>query len=112
MTACRKQRKDNRRDNDAAASSAGSTFHAVPNDSLITRIEHALVLLAYFIELDGDVHVPMYEKFEAELQELKKTEDTRSRARRFLMAYSQTHSVNAAPDLTIDTGKLSSPSLP
>jgi hypothetical protein len=35
------------------------------------RLERALVLLAYFIEMDGDVHLPMYEKFEAELAELK-----------------------------------------
>jgi hypothetical protein len=35
--------------------------------STIERIERALALLAYFIELDGDVHVPMYERFEAEL---------------------------------------------
>jgi hypothetical protein len=55
--------------------------------SLIERIERALVLLAYFIELDGDVHVPMYEKFEAELEELKKKEDTRDRARRLLLSY-------------------------
>ncbi len=34
---------------------------------IIERIERALVVLAYFIELDGDVHVAMYEKFEAEL---------------------------------------------
>jgi len=40
--------------------------------SLIERIERALVLLAYFIELDGDVHVPMYQKVEAELEELKR----------------------------------------
>jgi hypothetical protein len=39
---------------------------------MIECIERALVLLAYFIELDGDVHVPMYEKFEAELAGLKK----------------------------------------
>lgn len=57
--------------------------------SLIERIERALVLLAYFIELDGDVHVPMYEKFEAELEELKKKEDTKDRARRLLLAYSR-----------------------
>jgi hypothetical protein len=55
--------------------------------SMIERIERALVLLAYFIELDGDVHVPMYEKFEAELAELKKNEDTKERARRLLLAY-------------------------
>ena len=33
----------------------------------VERLERALVLLAYFIELDGDVHLSMYEKFEAEL---------------------------------------------
>jgi hypothetical protein len=55
---------------------------------MIERIERALVLLAYFIELDGDVHLPMYEKFEAELQELKDREDAKARARRRLMAYS------------------------
>jgi hypothetical protein len=55
--------------------------------STIERMERALVLLAYFIELDGDVHVPMFEKFEAELEELKKKEDTKDRARRLLLAY-------------------------
>lgn len=30
--------------------------------STIERLERALVLLAYFIKLDGDVHIPMYEK--------------------------------------------------
>ena len=54
---------------------------------IIERIERALVLLAYFIELDGDVHVPMYEKFEAELEELRKKEDIKDRARRLLLAY-------------------------
>jgi hypothetical protein len=54
---------------------------------LIERIERALVLLAYFIELDGDVHVPMYEKFEAELAELKRKEEAKDRARRLLLAY-------------------------
>lgn len=57
--------------------------------SMIERIERALVLLAYFIELDGDVHVPMYEKFEAELEELRKKEDTKERARRLLSTYSR-----------------------
>jgi hypothetical protein len=54
---------------------------------MIERMERALVLLAYFIELDGDVHVPMYEKFEAELEELKKKEDAKDRARRLLLSY-------------------------
>lgn len=57
--------------------------------SLIERIERALVLLAYFIELDGDVHLPMYAKFEAELEELKRAEALRERARRRLAAYSE-----------------------
>jgi hypothetical protein len=54
---------------------------------IIERIERALVVLAYFIELDGDVHVPMYEKFEAELAELRKKEDTKARARKLLLSY-------------------------
>ncbi len=54
---------------------------------IITRIERALVLLAYFIELDGDVHVPMYEKFEAELAAIKATADVRARASQRLARY-------------------------
>jgi hypothetical protein len=51
------------------------------------RLERALVLLGYFIELDGDVHLPMYEKFEAELAELKTKEALKDRARRRLESY-------------------------
>jgi hypothetical protein len=54
---------------------------------LIERIERALLLLAYFIELDGDVHVPMYEKFEAELAELKAVADVKARASERLEGY-------------------------
>lgn len=54
---------------------------------LIERIERALLLLAYLIELDGDVHLPMYAKFEAELEELKRAQDTRERARARLAGY-------------------------
>ena len=43
-------------------------------------MERALLVLAYFIELDGDVHLPMYEKFEAEVKELKARQDVKSRA--------------------------------
>lgn len=63
--------------------------------SLIERIERALLLLAYFIEIDGDVHVPMYEKFEAELDELRRKEDVKERARRLLAAYSREGGVKA-----------------
>lgn len=54
---------------------------------LAERVERALVLLAYFIELDGDVHIPLYERLEAELTELRRREDTRARARRLLAGY-------------------------
>lgn len=56
---------------------------------LVERIERALVLLAYFIQLDGDAHVAMFEKFEAELDELKRRESTKERARRLLASYSR-----------------------
>ena len=62
---------------------------------LTARIERALVLLAYFIELDGDVHVPMYEKFEAELAVLRATADVRSRASRRLARYKRSGDGNA-----------------
>ena len=48
----------------------------------VERLERALVLLAYFIELDGDVHLPMFEKFETELAELKTKEAAKHRARK------------------------------
>lgn len=51
---------------------------------MIERVERAMVLLAYLIELDGDEHVPMFEKFETELKELRQTEDVKVRARRLL----------------------------
>jgi hypothetical protein len=62
---------------------------------IIERIERALIVLAYLIERDGDVYLPLYEKFEAELQELKNREDTKSRARRRLMAYSEAGALKA-----------------
>jgi hypothetical protein len=63
--------------------------------SMVERMERALVLLAYFIELDGDVHCPMYEKFEAELLDLKKKEDARARARSLLLSYSDAGALKA-----------------
>jgi hypothetical protein len=62
---------------------------------IIERIERALVVLAYFIELDGDVHVPMYEKFEAELAELRKKEDIKARARKLLLSYANAGGLKA-----------------
>ncbi len=57
--------------------------------STIERIERALLLLAYFIELDGDVHLAMFEQFEAELHAYQCREDTKERARRLLAGYSR-----------------------
>lgn len=65
---------------------------------LIERIERALVLLACFIEMDGEVHVPMYEKFEAELEQLRRTEGTKDRARRLLASYSRSGGRKAIAD--------------
>jgi len=68
---------------------------SAPTASLIERVERALVLLAWFIELDGDVHLPMYEKFETELYGLKQKESTKERARRLLSDYSRSGGLNA-----------------
>jgi hypothetical protein len=62
---------------------------------LIERIERALVLLAYFIQLDGDAHVAMYEKFEFELSELRRRQSTKERALRLLSSYSRSGQAKA-----------------
>ena len=58
-----------------------------------------MVLLAYFIELDGDVHVPMFEKFEAELKEQKETEDVKARARRLLALHAKSSGLTLSAQL-------------
>lgn len=63
--------------------------------SALERCERALVLLAYFIELDGDVYLPLLEKFEEELEELKWAQDTKGRARQLLAAYNRAGGVTA-----------------
>jgi hypothetical protein len=71
---------------------------SVANDdrlSLVERMERALLMLAYLIELDGDVHVPMYEKFEAELKELKARQDAKSRAHSLLATYREAGGLKA-----------------
>lgn len=65
---------------------------------LVERIERALLLLACFIELDGEVHVPIYERFEAELEKLRRAEDTKDRARRLLASYNRAGGVKAIAD--------------
>ncbi|HEX3861123.1 MAG TPA: hypothetical protein VHY35_05470 [Stellaceae bacterium] len=70
----------------SASMSQQRDFQHLP---LIERIQRALVLLAYFIEFDGDVHIAMYEQFEKELEALKQREDTKARARHLLKAYGE-----------------------
>ncbi len=67
----------------------------IDQNQQLPMMERALVLLAYFIELDGDVHLPMYEKFEAELRDLKQRADTRTRARNLLRSYSDAGALKA-----------------
>jgi hypothetical protein len=39
---------------------------STPEREQFSAIERSLLCLPIFIELDGDVHVPMYQEFEAE----------------------------------------------
>jgi hypothetical protein len=65
------------------------------------------VLLAYFIQLDGDAHVAMFEKFESELDELRRREGTKERARRLLASYSRSGEVKAicSKNLALSSGE-------
>ena len=69
---------------------------------LHARIEAALILLAYFIEQDGDIHVPMYEKFERELEALRTNEDACARARERLAAFRADRTDRTNPLLLAD----------
>lgn len=51
------------------------------------RVDRALVVLAYLIEIEGDFHVPMYEIFEAKLAEIRSQSDAKSRAASRLQAF-------------------------
>jgi hypothetical protein len=70
-------------------------FDATPQPTMIERVERALVLLAYFIEDEGDKYLPIYEHLERELEKLRANADTRSRARQRLLAYSERGALNA-----------------
>lgn len=52
----------------------------------VERVERALLLIAFAMELDGEVYVPIYEKLEQELETLRRTRDTMERARQRLEA--------------------------
>lgn len=68
---------------------------AAKSAELIGRIERALVLLAVLIERDGDAYVPLYEKLELDLNELRAREGTKDRARCLLESYSVSGQGNA-----------------
>jgi hypothetical protein len=76
----------------------------------IERTERAMLLLAYFIELDGDVHLPMFEKFEAELAELKRAETARDRARRLFESYSRDGGLKAIDSRNLSLSSSGGPS--
>jgi hypothetical protein len=61
---------------------------ATQSVSLQVRLERALLVLAYFIELDGDAHVALFQRLEEELAELRRRESAKDRARRLLDGYS------------------------
>jgi len=104
MTRSQRQRgaecKQNAGTVDFDAEGIGRSFvsESQTESTLIGRIERALLLLAFLIELDGDVHVPMYEKFEAELAELKAVADVKARAGQRLMAYRESGARKAICD--------------
>jgi hypothetical protein len=50
----------------------------------IERLERGLAILAYCIERDGPVVVPLFERLERELAALRQTQDTVGRAKRLL----------------------------
>jgi hypothetical protein len=77
--------------------------------SLIERTESTLVLLAYFIELDGDVHLPMFEKFEAGLNELRRKEGAKERARCLLSSYSRDGGTKAIEDMNLSLSSSGGP---
>ena len=76
---------------------------------MIERIERALVLLAAFIEMDGDAHVPMYERLEAELERLQRAESTKDRARRLLSSYNRSGGLKAIADKNLSLSSSDGP---
>jgi hypothetical protein len=63
------------------------------SDDVITveRLERALVLCAYLIELDGPIMIPMFERIERDLAALRQTQDTVARAKALLDTLQQKH---------------------
>lgn len=66
-----------------------------PEPITIDRVERALLLLAYIIERDGDAYLPLYEKLETYLFDLRSRAGAKERARQLLEAYSRAGTGNA-----------------
>lgn len=75
------------------------TWHKKP--PLSERMERALLLLAWLIEIDGDAHGPLFERIEAELLVLRHKEGVRVRARHLLESYTRSGASNAICDRTL-----------
>ncbi|BGE86566.1 MULTISPECIES: hypothetical protein [Methylosinus] len=56
--------------------------------SLAERMERALLLIAWLIEIDGDIHIALFERMEAELRDAQRKAGVKERARRLLADYS------------------------
>jgi hypothetical protein len=65
----------------------------------IERLERALAICAYIIELDGPKVVPLFERLERELAAMRQAEDTVGRAKRLLESYSSPHPLSLAPPI-------------
>lgn len=74
----------------------------------IERLERALALCAYLIELDGPKRAPLFERLERDLAMLRQTQDTMSRARHLLETYSVPPPL-LAPPLADETAVFTAP---
>ncbi|SHN69196.1 hypothetical protein [Bradyrhizobium erythrophlei] len=65
------------------------------SDDVITveRLERALAVSAYLVELDGPKMVPIFERIERELSALRSQQDATERARRLLESYGQPRAI-------------------
>jgi hypothetical protein len=53
----------------------------------VEELEHALVLLAHIMAMDGDVYAPIFERLDRELYAARQRRDTMARAREIAQAY-------------------------
>ena len=44
------------------------------------RVERAMLIVAYLIQIEGDMHLPLYGELEKALSDLRSNEDLRERA--------------------------------